>query len=130
MLVIGQFVKKKRYPKSIYRLTLCISFPKRTIFETYMSTGISTSTTRLTLQENVFLNIKINVDTLQEYVCTYVSYRPLPLRSTYRVGFRNINMHAYCRTVVVKSAVAIFSHPNHFHDLNTCNYSILNNCNT
>ena len=44
-----------------------------------MSTGISTSTTRLTLQENVFLNININVDTLQEYVCTYFSYRPLPL---------------------------------------------------
>ena len=68
-----------------------------------MSTGISTSTTRLTLQENVFLNININVygDTLQEYVCTYVSYRPLPLRSTYRVGFRNINMHAACFYAVV-----------------------------
>ena len=60
--------------------------------------SFSTSTTRLTRQENVFLNININVygDTLQEYVCTYVSYRPLPLRSTYRVGFRNINMHAAC----------------------------------
>ena len=65
--------------------------------------SISTSTTRLTRQENVFLNININVygDTLQEYVCTYVSYRPLPLRSTYRVGFRNINMHAACFYAVV-----------------------------
>src|SRR4029434_3314372 len=24
-------------------------------------------------------------------------YLPLPLHSNYRVGFRNINMHAYCR---------------------------------
>src|SRR4029434_3531169 len=35
--------------------------------------------------------------TLHEYVCAYVSYLPLPLHSNYRVGFRNINMQAYCR---------------------------------
>ena len=67
--------------------------------------SILTSTTRLTLQENVFLNININVDTLQEYVCTYVSYRPLPLRSTYRVGFRNINMHAACFYILLYEKV-------------------------
>src|SRR4029434_11277294 len=73
----------------------------------YLSTGISTSTTRLSLQKNVFLNININVygDTLQEYVCTYVSYRPLPLRSTYRVGFRNIKMHAACFYILLYEKV-------------------------
>src|SRR4029434_636473 len=30
----ASLLKKKRYPKSIYRLTLCISLTKRTVFQT------------------------------------------------------------------------------------------------
>src|SRR4029434_8806498 len=92
MRQLSDSLLKNRYAESIYRLTLCISLPKLTVFKRDMS--FLTCTTRLTLQENVFLNISINVygDTLHEYVFTCVNYRTLPLCSTYRVGFRDNNM--------------------------------------
>src|SRR4029434_5304257 len=62
--------------------------------ERYMYLSFLTCTTRLTPQENVFLNISIYVcgDTLHEYVFACVSYRTLPRCSTYSVGFRDNNM--------------------------------------
>src|SRR4029434_2545986 len=72
----------------MYKLTQTNGFRER-----YLS--FLTRTTRLTPQENVFLNIPINVygDTLHEYVFACVNYRD---SSTSRVGFRDNNMHAAC----------------------------------
>src|SRR4029434_7643842 len=96
MRQLSDSLMKNRYAKSIYRLTLCIRLAKLTVFKRDMS--FLTCTTRLTPQENVFLNISIHVcgDTLHEYVFACVSYRTLPLCSTYSVGFRDNNMLSSC----------------------------------
>src|SRR4029434_7516959 len=92
MRQLSDSLMKNRYAKSIYRLTLCIRLAKLTVFERDLS--FLTCTTRLTQQENVFLNSSIHVydDMLHEYVSACVNYRTLPLCSTYRVGFRDNNM--------------------------------------
>src|SRR4029434_6609725 len=101
----ASLLKKKRYHKSIYRL----AYPNERFssqifvyFNCYDSFNTATC----------FLILMLKV-TLHEYVCAYVSYRPLPLHSNYRVGFRNINMHAYCH---IKS----FGTPLRLHDNLLC----------
>src|SRR4029434_4788288 len=90
--------KKKRYHKSIYRLAYPNERFSRQIF-VYFNFYDSFNTA------TCFLILMLKV-TLHEYVCAYVSYRPLPLHSNYRVGFRNINMHAVVLKVLAPSEAA------------------------